>query len=336
MRWMLRTVVIATAFTLTSSTCSSAFAGEGAAARVEAKKHFQRAVGLYEEQDFRAALAEFQRAYELAPNYKVLYDIGQAHYQLQAYSKAVESFEQYLANGNREISRARRSEVEESLVQLRTRVATLTIRVNVGAAVLSVDDQVIATEGGSVTMKVNAGPHRVLVTAKGHVPVTRNVTLVGEDNTELRVDLEPEVAAPVGAGHEAAAKIGSRDGTSVFRPEVAAPPEPTRSRTAFYVGVGTTSVLAAGAVGLGITSLVAKGTYDRALRSSAESPKRIDDARNTVRTTSLLADGLTVAAVAGGVTTLILYFTSGSRAANPRVSGGLQVVSCPQGVCGVF
>ena len=336
MRRMLRAVAVATTFTLARMTCPPAFAGDTAAARLEAKKHFQRAVALYEEQYFRASLAEFQRAYELAPNYKLLYNIGQALYQLQSYSKAAEAFEQYLASGNRDIPRARRSEVEDSLVRLRTRVATLTIRVNVAAAEVSVDDQVVATEAGSVTMKVNAGPHRVSVIAKGHVPLSRNITLVGEDNTDLRLDLELEDTTPPAPSPEAVAKSTAREGNGDVRPDILPPREAPRSRTAFYIGLGTTSVLAAGAVGLGITSLVAKGTYDRALRSSADSPKRIDDARTTVRTTSLLADGLAAAAVVGGVATLILYFASGSRSTNPRASAGLHVVRCPDGICGVF
>jgi len=42
----------------------------------ETKLHFQRAVKLYSEEDYRGALVEFKRAYELSNNYVILYNLG--------------------------------------------------------------------------------------------------------------------------------------------------------------------------------------------------------------------------------------------------------------------
>ena len=333
---ILRAVSVATAITFASASASAApaLAGDSAAARVEAKKHFQRAVSLYEEQDFRGALAEFQRAYEIAPNYKVLYDVAQSHYQLQGYSKAIDVFEQYLKSGDRDIPRARRVEVEEALARLRTRVAVMTISVNVATAEVTVDDELVATQAGSATIRVNAGQHRVGVTAKGYVAASKVVTLVGEDKTDVHLDLEREVdtSSPALAPLRKELPLNRNQAD---RPKTLAPAtDVAPSRTPFYIGVGVTSVLAAGAIGLGITSLVAKGTYNRALRSSTDSPSRIDDSRDLVRTTSLLADVLTVTAVAGGITTLVLYLKSGSHSAGPQAAAA--IVGCPAGICGTF
>jgi len=55
----------------------------------EAGKHFQRGVTLYNETDYRAALVEFRRAYDLAPNAAVLYNIGETEYQLRDYASAL-------------------------------------------------------------------------------------------------------------------------------------------------------------------------------------------------------------------------------------------------------
>jgi Tfp pilus assembly protein PilF len=46
----------------------------------DAGKHFQRGVALFNEADYAGALAEFKKAYELAPNPAVLYNIGQTHF----------------------------------------------------------------------------------------------------------------------------------------------------------------------------------------------------------------------------------------------------------------
>src|SRR5690349_16550442 len=76
----------------------------------EAKSHFQRAVELFHEADFRAALIEFQRAYDAAPNYKVLYNLGQTSLELQDYAGALKAFRGYLDGGGREIPAARRTQ----------------------------------------------------------------------------------------------------------------------------------------------------------------------------------------------------------------------------------
>ena len=62
----------------------------------QAGAHYARGVKLYEEDDFRAALIEFSRAYELAPNWAVLYNLGQAHYQLREYAIAMRTLERYV------------------------------------------------------------------------------------------------------------------------------------------------------------------------------------------------------------------------------------------------
>jgi hypothetical protein len=43
----------------------------------DAEAHFHRNVDLYKDSDYGGALVEFQRAYDLAPNYRVLFNLGQ-------------------------------------------------------------------------------------------------------------------------------------------------------------------------------------------------------------------------------------------------------------------
>jgi tetratricopeptide (TPR) repeat protein len=81
----------------------------------DARGHFARAVVLYRESDFRGALIEFQRAYDAAPNYKVLYNVGQTAFELEDYPGALKAFRRYLDDGGDEISAERRSSVEADL-----------------------------------------------------------------------------------------------------------------------------------------------------------------------------------------------------------------------------
>ena len=94
----------------------------------EASKHFQRGVALYGEADYRAALVEFRKAYEIAPNATVLYNIGQTYYQLQNYAAALTTLERYLNEAGAQA--AHRSEVETTLEILQSRVVRVSITSN--------------------------------------------------------------------------------------------------------------------------------------------------------------------------------------------------------------
>jgi tetratricopeptide (TPR) repeat protein len=114
-------------------------------AKEEAQRRFEQGKELYEENDFRGALIEFRRAYQLAPNFKLLYTIAQVYYQLQDYAAALQTFEKYLADGGREVPAARKTEVERELERLKTRVARVELTTNVAGAEVSVDDVDIGT-----------------------------------------------------------------------------------------------------------------------------------------------------------------------------------------------
>ena len=77
----------------------------------EAQHRFHRGIDLYKNGDFAAAQVEFTRAYELVPNYKILYNLGQVAYQRHDHAAALRTFRQYLADGVDQISAERRHEV---------------------------------------------------------------------------------------------------------------------------------------------------------------------------------------------------------------------------------
>ena len=110
----------------------------------EAKQRYEKGVKLYEEEgSVQAALVEFERAYELAPNYKVLYNIGQGARTLRDYALALRAFEAYLDGGKDKIPKPRTAEVQRDIAQLRTYVATLIIQVDADDAQVSLDNVVI-------------------------------------------------------------------------------------------------------------------------------------------------------------------------------------------------
>ena len=94
----------------------------------QAGEHFDRGVAMYGEADYRAALVEFRKAYEIAPNAAVLYNLGQTYYQLQNYAAALTAFERYLADSGE--SPSHEAEVKGAIKTLKSRVGKLLVATN--------------------------------------------------------------------------------------------------------------------------------------------------------------------------------------------------------------
>lgn len=167
----------------------------------EAGERFDRGVAFYDEGDFGAALAEFLRAYELTGHWGVLYNLGQVSAALNRHVDAVRYFEGYLEGGGGEIDAARRAEVEQRLRELRSRLATLTVTVDVDGAEVLLDDEIVGTTPLPEPIYVAAGPHVVVARHPEHGSERRSVTLASETAETVAFELmqpvvEPPPAAP--------------------------------------------------------------------------------------------------------------------------------------------
>jgi hypothetical protein len=174
----------------------------------KARVHYERGLVLFNEENYDAALFEFERAYELAPSYKILYNMGRIQRQQNNYAAALRSYSRYLREGGTAIPPERRAEVEKELSTLKPRVAEVTIKVNVdGANVYSDDVPVCAAtiESSCIGISplrepivVNGGRHKFTATKKGYSTATALISVVGSDSTEVKlelVDIRPKPVA---------------------------------------------------------------------------------------------------------------------------------------------
>lgn len=264
----------------------------------EARERHRRGLELYDEGDFRLALVEFERAYELSGSYKLLFNIGQVHFQLMHYAKARLAFERYLHDGGEAIPERRKQDVERDLATLRKRTATLSVRVNVPDAEVAIDGVPVgkAPIDGLV---VDAGNLRVEVTSPAHPARSVQLTLAGGDARELPVQLGEEVArAPAPAAPSAPAA------------------EPAPAITRATIGWIATGALAAGAIATGVGAVISSSRYEDDLRapiqgSPEDAARSLSDQRSTVRTLAIATDVLAVGALAVGGAAL--YFTLHDR-----------------------
>jgi hypothetical protein len=296
----------------------------------EARSHFTRAVELFKEADFRAALIEFQRAYDAAPNYKVLYNLGQTSLELQDYAGALKAFRGYLDGGGSQIPAARRAQVEADLKKLDSRVARVEVTVNVEGADVSVDDVVVGRSPLREPVLVGAGRRKVVVAKAGMASVTRVIDVAGGDKSRVTIELvEPPtntvttqiVTAPPSSGEK-----------------TAPPPEPARTvsgpSTAFYVSLSATGALVVGAGVLGGIALAQYSTYQSRVGQLGVQQSDVVDARNQTRGFALATDIVGGVAIAAAITTVVLAFTTSNK--HVVRERALVVVPGPFGIAGTF
>jgi hypothetical protein len=153
------------------------------AAVAEAGKHFQRGVTMYNEADYRAALVEFRRAYETAPNAAVLYNIGQTYYQLQNYAAALVALGRYLTEAGS--SAAHRREVEATIDTLQTRVGKVAITTNLPGCDITVDDELVGKSPLDEPVLVSIGRRKITSLRDGRVTETRFVDVAAGDTVNV-------------------------------------------------------------------------------------------------------------------------------------------------------
>lgn len=260
----------------------------------EANTHFQRAIGLYGEADYRAALVEFKRAYELAPHVTLLYNLGQTYYQLQNYAEALSCFERFLAEGGS----AHRQEVESAIGVLRARVGRLDIAAPAGAEI-SVDDEVVGKAPLGKPVGVSVGRRRITASEPGKPAVTRFV----------------EVAAGETAGVNLMA-AGAPSNLAPPKSEAAPAPRPptedqSASRMPYAIGGW---VLTAGLAGAAVTTGVLASSKASGLEEARNRVPAVQDdldsRASSAKSLAIATDVLAVSAVVVGGVSLYLTLSS--------------------------
>jgi hypothetical protein len=271
----------------------------------EARQHYQKGLELYDEGDFESALVELQRAYDTAPAFKILYNIGLVQRQLKDYAAAVRSFRKYLEDGGKKIDTKRRAEVEKEVDKLQGRVASVTLVTNVEGAMVLVDDQEVAETPLDGPLAVNQGRRKITLSKSGYASVSRVIKLAGGDNAQLELELGKSGSGDA-SGLSGSAGTTSEPGRPA-QPETA--PEPEASGGFPWVPWAITGALAAGTVVAGVLTLSAQSDLSGE-RDTLTTRDKLDDAESKTRTLALVTDVLLAATVVSAG--IALYITLGS------------------------
>jgi hypothetical protein len=276
-------------------------------AQKEATTHFSRAVELYNEADYRGALVEFKRAYEIAPNTTVLYNLGQTHYQLQNYAAAMNAFERYLAEGGT----GHKSEVESTLTVLRTRVGKLDVSTGSPGWEISIDDEPVGKTPIYKPIIVSVGRRKITATKAGEPPVVKSVEIAAGEYV-------PVMLTGTSGSHAATPPPGA---PSPAQPQ---PEAPKRNGTLILAGWIGTGALTTGAVITGILALDASSKLKDARNAFPASQSDINSKADSTTMLAVVTDVLGASAIVLGGVTLYFTLTSPSSPAPAQVGIGAR------------
>jgi PEGA domain-containing protein len=246
----------------------------------EARAHYDRGLKLFDEGAYDGARVEFQKAYEIQPSYKILYNLGLVHKQLFDYVSALTSFEKYLSEGGLNVEEPRRVEVTREIQTLQNRIGSLNVTTDVEGAEISVDDVPVGRTPLSAPIRVNPGNRRITAVKTGRLPANRVVQVAGSSTVNVKLEL------------------------SETRTVLVVDKAPRRVP---WGGWGITAALAAGAGVTGFLAIRSDSKLDDARAKNGADPDDLSSRSTTTRVLGVTSDVLTVGAVAAGA--LSLYYT---------------------------
>jgi hypothetical protein len=293
----------------------------------EARGHYKRGLEAYDAGRYDAALAEFLRADQLAPSYRILQSIGLVQVQLGDNAGAVASFERYLAEGGAQVDAATRAKTEKQIAELRGHVASILVTTRVFGATIAVDDVVAGTTPLAEPIVVNVGRRRVAASMHGYESETRVVVCAEKDKIELSFDLVPHAEPLPSAPPSVAESSPPPPPPPLFVPPTSTAPArvvpsaPPQRASVPWVGWAATGTLALAAGVTGAIALGALSDLHHAKDDVPSSSSELDSISSRAKAWALASDLCTASAVVvGGVS---LYFTLRAAARNDAVRVGV-------------
>jgi hypothetical protein len=213
----------------------------------DAAKHaWDAAKQLANAADYKGALVEFQRAYELSHNPRVLFNLGVTEKLLTHYARAVDAWDRELREGAGQLGPAESQELKNAIAIVQQFVTTIEVSANEEGATLFVDDYAVGKTPFTAPVRIDVGKHVLKLSKEGFVDGVRPVDVASGQVTPVQFRIEPVnktalVSVTVGGAPSATVFIDGRDmGPAPFKGELGADRHTIEARAPGYVTVGQT------------------------------------------------------------------------------------------------
>jgi len=225
--------------------------------------------------EYTEALQLFEEAYALVPSPKIFYNFGLAYSNLGRASEAVDAFEKFLDEAT-DASPDTRANAERHRSYLLPKVASVTIHCDVNGAEISVDGRPQGTTPRKNPVRVDPGPHSVVVQKAPLPAFTQSID--AKAGERLTIEATLTVAPPP-------EPVAASKPEPVVAPPPSPPPAPPEAprfswKTKLSIGLGAAAIvgLAFGAY----EQLAASSKYDQFNSMMAPNPYLKCDADSRV------------------------------------------------------
>lgn len=135
------------------------------------------------------ALAAYERSYAIQPEPALLYNQARAHLALTNYPAALDYLQRFETQAPASL-KAKLPGLDALVREVRGKVHTLTVTVNVPSATVRLRDATLGESPLPAGLKVNAGAATLDVRAPGYEPMQRNLQLAGDAESTERFELQ--------------------------------------------------------------------------------------------------------------------------------------------------
>ena len=211
-----------------------------------ARKAWDAAKQLADAKDYKGALVELQRAYDLSQNPRVLYNVGAIEKLLTHYARAVDAWERELREGAGKLTPQETAELKNAISIVQQFVTTIDVTANEPDATLFIDDYAVGKTPFAAPVKIDVGKHTLKLTKDGFVDAVKQVDVASGQRTPVSFTLEPKnktalVTVQVGGAPSATVFVDGKDmGPAPFKGELSAERHTIEARAPGYVTVGQT------------------------------------------------------------------------------------------------
>jgi hypothetical protein len=157
------------------------------------KAAYDSARVLYRAGDFAGALLQFDRAYDLASDPRLLWNIAVCEKNLRRYARAVKALERYQTEGGTRLSEEDQRDAAYLLKAVRPFVATLTLHVSEPGADIFIDGERIGASPIKAPLLIDMGARRIKASKTGFIDYVKTEQVFGEAEITLRIALIKEV-----------------------------------------------------------------------------------------------------------------------------------------------
>lgn len=188
---MARGLVLAALLSAATSAPALGDQSERDRARARARSLFKQGNALRARGQLEPAVRKYRAARALFSSYKIDLNLATTLYDLGRHAEAAPHFERFFVRGARRSPRPIVEAARAALAEIRRSSARLRIRCPVPGAMVSVNGVDRGTAPLRRAMYLAPGPHRIVVTAPGHRPHERTLTLTAGQRRRLQLTLRP-------------------------------------------------------------------------------------------------------------------------------------------------